>query len=377
MIKKIRIMHVAQSSGGVARYIQMLLKYLDKSMFENILIASHDYNKDDFCNLVNFFEQINMNRSICVNDIKAITGVRRLIKKYKPDIIYAHSSKAGAVTRIADLGIYNKCIYNPHGWSFNMRCSKKKQIVYSTIEKMLAPLADFIVCISEAEKKSALDKKICLDKKIQVIINGVDIEQLQFNKGRVITRKELKIPYDAFIIGMVGRISKQKAPDIFMKVAKEIKKTIKNSYFIIVGNGEQQNEVENYAKKYGLSDSLLITGWVDSPLSYVDLFDVAMLLSRWEGFGLVLPEYMIAGKPIVATRVDAIPEIITHYKNGLLIEVDNVGAACKSVMELYNRQNLRVNLVNQGYIDVVEKFNARRVAVEHQELFKKLVVNVM
>ena len=66
--------------------------------------------------------------------------------------------------------------------------------------------------------------------------------------------------------------------------------------FIIVGNGNQEAEIRRYAEDNGFSDSLHITGWVDNPMSYVELFDVACLLSRWEGFGLALPEYMMAGK---------------------------------------------------------------------------------
>ena len=70
-----------------------------------------------------------------------------------------------------------------------------------------------------------------------------------------------------------------------------------------------------YAEDNGFADSLHITGWVDDPMSYVELFDAACLLSRWEGFGLVLPEYMMAGKPIVASNVDAIPNLmrVTEY----------------------------------------------------------------
>lgn len=65
-----------------------------------------------------------------LSDLKAILHVRKLIKKYKPDIIYCHSSKAGAIGRIADLGIRNKIIYNPHGWAFNMECGNKKKMLY-------------------------------------------------------------------------------------------------------------------------------------------------------------------------------------------------------------------------------------------------------
>ena len=128
---KIRILHVAQAAGGVDRYIRMLLKYLDKEKFENILVCSQDFHEEDYRGLVDSFEQVEMIRAIGGNDLKAIKEVRTLIKKYNPDIVYAHSSKAGAIARIADIGLKNHCVYNPHGWAFNMRCSAKKKAIYN------------------------------------------------------------------------------------------------------------------------------------------------------------------------------------------------------------------------------------------------------
>lgn len=109
--KKIKILHVAQAAGGVDRYIRMLLKYLDKEKFENILVCSQDFNREDYDGLVDSFEQIEMNRAIGVSDLNSIKEVRRLIKKYNPDIVYAHSSKAGAIARVADIGLKNHCVY--------------------------------------------------------------------------------------------------------------------------------------------------------------------------------------------------------------------------------------------------------------------------
>lgn len=314
-----------------------------------------------------------MNRAIGVNDLKSIEKVRKLIKKYKPNIVYAHSSKAGAIARMADIGLKNYCIYNPHGWAFNMRCSKKKRMMYIVIEKVAALFCDKIICISDAEKESALKKKICKEEKLQVIFNGIDIDDYERQVHGRIKRIDLDIPEDAFVVGMVGRISPQKAPDVFVKMAKLIKDKVPNSHFIIVGNGEQEKEIRKYAENNGLLDSLHITGWVDNPMSYVEIFDVACLLSRWEGFGLVLPEYMMAGKPIVASRVDAILDIIRDGKNGLLVGVDDATGASKMVLRILQEEGLKEKLVIQGLQDVHNRFDVRRVVREHKEIMEELV----
>ena len=370
--KKIKILHVAQAAGGVDRYIRMLLKYLDKEKFENILVCSQDFREKDYKNLVDFFEQVKMDRAIGSNDLKAIGEVRRLIKRYNPDIVYAHSSTAGAIARVADIGLKNHCLYNPHGWAFNMRCSAKKKAMYTAIEKIAAPFCDKIICISDAEKQSALDKKICREDKLQVIFNGVDIEAYENGIHGTVKRKDLNIPEDAFVVGMVGRISPQKAPDIFIKMAKQVKDEVPNAHFIIVGNGNQEDEIRKYAKDNGFSDSLHITGWVDDPMSYVELFDVACLLSRWEGFGLVLPEYMMAGKPIVATRVDAIPNIICNNENGLLVDADDPISASEAVLRIYSDERFKSTLIKAGRETVNKKYDIRRVSEESAKMFEEL-----
>lgn len=371
MGEKIRILHVAQAAGGVDCYIRMLLKYLDKNKFQNILVCSQDFCREDYDDLVSNFEQIEMKRAIGWNDVTSIVEVRKLIKYYKPDIVYAHSSKAGAIARVADIGMKNYCIYNPHGWAFNMRCSNKKKILYTVIEKLAAHFCDRIICISDAEKQSALKKHICRENKLQVIFNGVDIEAYKNGVHGTIKRKDLDIPDDAFVVGMVGRISPQKAPDVFIKAARMIKEIIPNSHFIIVGKGEQENDIRKYAEENGFSDSLHITGWVENPLSYVELFDVACLLSRWEGFGLVLPEYMMAGKPIVASRVDAIPDIVKDGENGLLVDIDDVEETVQAIMTIYQNPQIRRNIIKGG-AQSIKLFDAKRVSLEHQVIFESI-----
>lgn len=372
-VQKVKILHVAQAAGGVDRYIRMLLKHLDKNKFENILVCSQYFQKENYDGIVSAFEQIEMTREISYKDLLVAHKIRKLIKKYKPDVVYAHSSKAGAVARIANFGLKTHCIYNPHGWAFNMQCSKKAQLLYVLVERVAAIFCDKIICISEAEKQSALNKKICREDKLCIICNGVDIEECETNLHNCVTRNDMKIPDSAFVFGMVGRISEQKAPDIFIRAAKLIKNKIPSAHFIIVGSGELEGKIRSYAENNDLAAVLHITGWVKNPLSYVGLFDVACLLSRWEGFGLVLPEYMIAKKPIVASNVDAIPYIVQDHENGLLVSPNDPVAVYRAVIELKENSGLKRLLIEKGYQTVNNKFNIKRVALDTEELIEKII----
>lgn len=363
-IKKIKIVHVAECIGGVDKYLRSLIKYMNHDKFENVVILSQLYNKDEYEKFVDCVEQINMAHGMGLKTISSANNIRKLIKKHNPDVVYAHSSIAGAVTRLACIGLKCKVIYNPHGWSFNMESNKK--IIFIALEKLMAKFCDTIICISGAEKQSALEKKICKEEKLHVIYNGIEVDRKPKK-----TRVELGIPEEVFVVGMVGRICKQKAPDTFIKMAKYIK----DAYFVIVGDvlegvAEERKEIVDLANEFGVQ--LKITGWVDNPLDYIGTFDVACLLSRWEGFGLAIPEYMLCDKPIIATRVDAIPYLIEDGVNGLLVEVDNYNDAAKAVVRIRNDKELSKKLIENGKRDVLEKYDVRRVSKETEEVIDKL-----
>ena len=370
MDKKIRVLHVAEAAGGVERYLETLFKY-SKDQVENILVCSQNYDYKKFKTLADRVIVLRMAHDIeSSSDIKVERTLRRIIKQLKPDIVYAHSSKAGAFARIANLGLNNKVIYNPHGWAFNMQQSAKKKEMYKWVEKISAHFCDKIVCISDAERESALREKICKPSKLQVIYNGIDLEEIE--KTVPMSRAQLGIPEDAFVVGMVGRLSKQKAPDTFVKAAKLIKEKIPNAFFLMVGDGELRDQIENLINQYDLGSSFLITGWVDNPTAYMKIMDIGMLLSRWEGFGLVLPEYMACGVPIVATNVDAIPNIIQDGINGMLVDKDSFVGVQKVCTGLKNDTELKGRIIASAKSMVRNKFGAKRVAKESIGLYKDL-----
>ena len=107
------------------------------------------------------------------------------------------------------------------------------------MEKCLAPLTDKIVCISEAEKASAQREHIAPEYKLELIPNGIDTSAVKNAKAK--SRAELGIAEDAFVVGMIGRLSPQKAPDVFIRAAKLIHESINNAVFIIVGDGEEKS----------------------------------------------------------------------------------------------------------------------------------------
>ena len=244
--EKKKILYIVEAmGGGVFTYIVDLANELVNSYDMYIAYAvrkqTPENYKDYFDKRIHLIEVKNFGRAIDpAKDIAAFFEVKKIAAKIKPDVIHLHSSKAGTIGRVAFYGNI-PMFYTPHGYSFLMEnykpmkrrmfkviesvCAKKKAI-YTAIEKIAAPFCEKIICISEAERQSALDKKICKEDKLQVIFNGVDIEAYENGVHGAVKREDLNIPDDAFVIGMVGRMSPQKAPDVFVKMAKQVKEKV-------------------------------------------------------------------------------------------------------------------------------------------------------
>lgn len=367
-----KILHLAQSAGyGVTIYVESLIKGLANRGFEQVLLGSEYYNRKRFKSIVDKLVTIKMEREISPRDLEAIKECRRVIRQEKPDIVYCHSSKAGIYGRVACLGTKAKVVYNPHGWAFNMRCSFLKRIFYKAAETTLSLATDKIVVISNSEKVST--PWTIARRKLVTILNGIDIRHgLEKLRRTRITRKEVGLDETDFVIGLIARISVQKGQDLLVEIAKEVVMEIPNAKFLLVGGKSDDMPIEAMIDRAGMKGRFIITGEVEDAIMYATLFDVAILTSRWEGFGLVLPEYMLAKRPIVAFDVDAVGEVVTDGEEGLLVRAGDIQCFARSICKLYKDRQLRERMGEAGFRRASKHYDIKRVCEEHAALFQEL-----
>lgn len=368
MDTRCKVLHIALiHGGGVEVYIRMLIEHTYKN-YDTVLICASEYGKkllpEDSCTIYN----VDVPREISVSaDLKAALKIRKIIKKENPNVLYCHSSMAGAIGRIAAMGLRCKVIYNPHGWSFDMAVSYRKKMFYRFLEKVLAMTTDKIVTISEYEKRIALKNKICNESKIKVILNGIDLDKCKSTKAE---RSELGYREKDFIIGCAARLSDQKDPLLFADVAGCIAKKYPDTRFVWVGDGELMEDFITALKKNNVLDKTTVTGWVNNPYKYISIFDVAVLFSKWEGFGLCLAEYAALGKPVVATNVGAVSEVIQDGICGKLVECRNPETIADEIMTYMQCQNL--NDINQRCIKASERFDFKITADKTMKMIADL-----
>lgn len=371
IINNAHVLHISECvGGGVERYVEMLLPRLKSAGVRQCLLCSKECNIRNYTDLDILVEPVDFKRT---SNPFAIVGivrkVRSLIKKHSPDIVYCHSSYAGAFGRIAAIGLPCRVLYNPHGWAFKaLSFSKLKRATFLLVEILLSFFTDKIICISEAERNAAIRKRVCSEKKTVFIENGVDIPKVK--NATPIDRGTLGLHQSDFVIGMAGRISAQKAPDTFIKAAKLISHRISNAAFVIIGDGEDRKEIENYAKENNVK--LHITGWVDNPYSYMKIFDVALVLSRWEGLSLVVPEFMASRVSVIGTKIDSIVPVIQDGENGLLVNVDDPEDVLEKVLSIHNNPE-KANYMKTNAYEGVGRFDITRVAEQTLQLINTIL----
>lgn len=348
-----KIIHICQSAiGGTVEYIDLLVSNLDRNEYENIVICPSYGNlksRMDKRNIKTYV--VEMEREISpLKDIKDTLIMRKILKKEKPDTVYLHSSKAGALGRLASVFLKNKVLYNSHGWAFNMKCSEKKKRFYALIERVLLPLTDIIINISEDEYQSAINYGLNPQKMI-VIENGIDIERYKENT---------KVKFlDKFVIGFVGRLSEQKNPMFMIDICEELIERGENNFlFYVVGDGELRKEFQEKIKSKNIEKYFYLRGWSEKVEEEIRNFDVALMISKWEGFGLVVCEYMAARKPIITVAVGGVKNILNE-ENSFYINECSKEKFIKRILEVRFNKELVNRKIERAYDDVGEKFNIK------------------
>lgn len=289
-----------------------------------------------------------------------------MIRKNNIDLVIANTARdiriAGLVTHfqkgVSVVGLHQVDLPIKNKWNY--------RLTFKTF-------ADAIVVNSRSTKRTLLENNPWLPQtKIRVVPHGIDTSKYQ-SGNPVALRAALGLPASAFVVGFVGRLSGQKGVSILLAAIEKIARNDRNVHFVIAGIGTLEKKVVDFVKSSGLGDVVHFLGFRDDVPALMQTFDLLLVPSLWEGFGLVLIEAMSAGVPCIASNVSSIPEILEDGINGLLVPPGDVDALVKAVDRLRRDQALRKRLGDAGKRTVDEKFTIDRMMTGYEELFGSLV----
>jgi glycosyltransferase involved in cell wall biosynthesis len=240
-------------------------------------------------------------------------------------------------------------------------------------ERRLARHTDAFISVSQAGIDEGRRLRLLGDRPAHLVRSGIDIAAFAAADGlRDAARRQLGLPADAPVAGMIACLKPQKSPLDFVDAAAEVAARLPQARFFIAGDGELRPAVEARAAERGLRDRLLLLGWRRDVPELLGALDVLVLTSRWEGLPRVCPQAMAAGRPIVATAVDGVPEAVVDGRNGYLVAPGDAAATARRVLELLQDESLRRRLGAAGR-QAVGEFSEERMVADQERLYEELL----
>ncbi len=258
-----------------------------------------------------------MQRAPGPSDLVAWNAINRIMRSGGPfDLIHAHSSKAGALTRMRLPPAAVPRIYTPHAFrTMDDSLGKAGRLVFGSIESALGRFAsDRVICVSADERIHARQLGIP-ENRLSTVVNGAAPPP---NGRRKQMRATLGLPADALVFGFIGRLSPQKAPERLIDAFARIADALPASYLLMIGSGELETELRQRIYAAGLESRVVLRGDIPGPEA-VQCFDVLVMPSRYEAMPYVMLEAAAAGKPMILADVGGARTVVDDGDNGLIV----------------------------------------------------------
>jgi glycosyltransferase involved in cell wall biosynthesis len=358
-----RVLHVIArlNVGGTARYITRLAEELPKHKIETFVATGFVQGseaEDPSAKKLKVIRIPSLGRQIYpVNDHFAFKQLLEVIKEVKPDVLHTHTFKAGYIGRIKTKEINKaagkkvKFVHTFHGHLFDdPEFSGLKSLVITSLERRFAKNTDAIVTVGAQVGKELLERKIGQPKQFTNIPPGV--EPLKVPKAK---------PRTKITIGWIARVTGVKNP----LRALEIAKRFPDAQFLVAGGGDMLDQVKAQAPR-----NTKVLGWTDAAKLFA-ASDIILSTSENEGMPIALIEAQLAGKPVVATNVGGVSEVVLNKKTGFLTH-KNTEDLSKALEKLINSKALRTAQGKAAEAHATKAFSVEKMIQSHVSLYKKL-----
>jgi glycosyltransferase involved in cell wall biosynthesis len=331
-----------------------------------------------------------------LNDFFCFIALRRIIRKCHPLIVHTHTSKAGTLGRLAVFSInfaranYRKIktVHTFHGHVFHSYFGRFKSIIFRLIERWLAKGTDRIVVLSSSQMRDIESKfRIASPNKIRIVPLGFNLSPFkERDNSRHKIRSQILPSKDLFCLGMIGRLTAIKNNYLLLEAVSKLKRRniLKGFHFVIIGDGELRQELEEKAFAMRITDHITFIGWQSNLPQFYSALDGVVLTSRNEGTPVALIEAMAAGKPIISTRVGGVEDLLGSKmikKNenfifaprGILIPSGDADALVRAMVYLRENKKTIIPMVTSARNFVMKNFSKERLINDICSMYKELM----
>ncbi len=300
------------------------------------------------------------------------------IRDVAPDIVHTHSSKAGILGRAAASRLGVPVVHTIHGAAFHFGQSRLAQTVFRKAEAWAARRCQRLISVCDAMTQQYLDAGIATPDMFTTIYSGMDVEAfLDPPRSREDVRADLGFDDDDVVVGKIARLFDLKGHRYLLEAAGQIVQAAPKTKFLLVGDGPLRDRFEAQISRDGLANHFVFTGLVTPGLipELIHATDLVVHSSVWEGLARVLPQSMIAGKPVVSFDIDGAAEVVIPEETGLLVEPESVDGLVQAVTRLVADKELRDRLGDEGCRRWTEPFRYQEMARQVRDVYSEVLAN--
>lgn len=284
-------------------------------------------------------------RPTAVVNLRAIRRIRQLIRSFEPQVVHGHSSIGGVLARVAAIGSGLPVVYTPNG------LAPGRLAVF--VERVLARRTAVVVAVSGSEADDVVAAGIAPAERVTVVPNGVRVPGPEATDLRAV----LGVPDGTPLLGFVGRLAPQKAPEVFLEAAERLGLARADLHVVVIGDGPLRDELEDRLRGGPLGQRLHWLPQLPGAAAYLGDLDVLALPSRFEGAPYVPMEAMRAGVAVVLTDATGNRDVVTHGVDGMLVPIDDPGALATAIAGLLDDPATRAAMGSAAAATVAERFS--------------------
>jgi glycosyltransferase involved in cell wall biosynthesis len=307
------------------------------------------------------------------NDARAAAALYLLFRRFRPDVVASHMSKAGALARVAArLARVPVIVHTYHGKGFHVFQDWWRERTVLTVERWLAALATGNIVVSDLQR-AEFERLRIAPSRLRVIRYGLDLETLTPEGGATL-KCELGLGDDVSLVGVVGRLVRIKGQREFLQAAASLA-DLSNVHYVLVGDGHARRELEETAATLGIANRVHFLGWRRDIPAVLRALDVVCLptINDFEGTPLAVIEALAARRPVVASEVGGVAEVVRHGETGLLVPPRDPKALAAAIrLQLLRREDAH-RMARAGEALVRRLYTRERMIAETEAYFAALL----
>jgi len=387
---RIKILRVIArlNMGGPALHVSYLTAGLRERGYDTTLVAGTLARGEDSMSFVADARDVEvvrideLGREISpLRDLVATLRLARLIRRERPDILHTHTAKAGTVGRVAALLAGRRAppivVHTFHGHVLRGYFGPLRSRLFRLLERWLAARTTALIAVSPQVRDDLVALGVAPPERFVVIRLGIELDErvAAEQDGRAKSRRYLGIASDRFAVGWIGRMTAVKRTDDVLVAFRRLRDDGVDAVLCMVGDGPDRPELERRAHELGVIRDTLFLGYQEDVAPFYAAFDALVLPSSNEGTPVSAIEALAAGRPVVATRVGGVPDVVQEGQDGFLVDPGATDDLADRLARLARDPALRERMGGAGRERVLPRYAVARLIDDVDRLYRSLLAS--